>query len=119
MPASITGMKPSELAGLAPAPQMPTVAPMPHPGNMPGGAPIPQPMPQMAQPGATPPEFIGEDQGNGTILLRATNPDGSPGPVVKIIPSPSGKGLGTPKGQVPKPAVSMQGSGSAPAGMPQ
>jgi hypothetical protein len=65
----------------------------------------------MAQPGNKPPAMIGVDQGNGTIALHFTNPNGSIGPVWKVMPSPKGPGSGAPQGQAPAPAVSMQGGG--------
>lgn len=86
MPQSITGMP----GNIVPQP-MPTAQPV-HPGPMPGGQPLPQGMPpQMAQPGAQPPAYILEDQGNGTGLIRKTGPNGSPGPVVKVINMPKEK----------------------------
>lgn len=89
MPQSITGM-PGNLVP-QPTPPMPTAAPA-HPGNMPGGMPLPQGMPsQMAQPGGNPPQYITEDQGNGTGLIRQTGPNGAPGPVIKIVTLPKPK----------------------------
>lgn len=86
MPSAITGVKPEDL--LQPTPTvMPTM-----PGNMQGGTPIPQGMPNpSAPPGPPPSPYLAEDQGNGTLLIRAANPDGSPGPVVKIVPMGKGK----------------------------
>jgi hypothetical protein len=87
MPMSITNMP----GGMVPTPTPPMPTAMPaNPGNMPGGAPLPQSgmPPQMAQPGSQAPKFITEDQGNGTLLIRATGPNGAPGPVVKVIPMP-------------------------------
>ncbi len=111
MPGSVTGMPvqgPGSPAG--PPPVMPTVRPVARPGNMPGGAPVPSGMPQMQQPGGNSPKFIVEQQPNGTGLLRATNPDGTIGPVLKIINLPKVPGVGpAPGGGAPNPAVNMQG----------
>jgi hypothetical protein len=104
MPQGITNMPPDQLVN--PQPEIPTVAPA-HPGNMPGGLPLPNSMPpQMAQPGSQPPPFITEDQGNGTALIRATNPDGSPGPVLKVVSLPKQKAPPAPGAapQMPTPA---------------
>lgn len=110
MPQSVTGMPATgPEAPLAPPPQIPTVMPAVHPGNMPGGLPLPpaQQPPSMQQPGGNGPAFIVEQQPNGTGLLRATNPDGSIGPVIKIIQLPKIPGAAKP-GQPPNPAVNMQ-----------
>lgn len=109
MPGSVTGMNTADL----PQPPLPPVAPAIHPGTMPGGVPLPQGMPQQSQPGpAASPRFIVQQQPNGTGLLRSTMPDGSIGPVLKIIKLPKQQGAGPqpgmPAGAPPAPAVSMQ-----------
>ncbi len=86
MPAGV----PSPAAGTgAPGPSSMPAAP--PPGAM-GGFPVPSPMgPMMEDPsggmGGPKPmqEYDAEPQSDGTVLLRVRNPDGSPGPVVKII----------------------------------
>lgn len=56
-------------------------------GSMPAGAIPGAPSPFLA-PGSQPgglPEYATETQADGSILLRIKNPDGSPGPVLKVI----------------------------------
>ncbi len=48
-----------------------------------GGLPLPAGVP--LQPAGLP-EYVAETQADGSVLLRIKNPDGSPGPAVKIIP---------------------------------
>lgn len=70
MPAAVPG-----LAG--PLPMPPTG---PSPGAPPGVLGFPDP-----QGGGGLPKYHAEAQADGTILLRALNPDGSPGVVLKVI----------------------------------
>lgn len=87
MPQSVTNVPPAQLN--SPLQPMPTVTPMSHPGNMPGGMPVPQPnAPQMGNPGANPAPYVSEVQADGTIAVRATSSNGSPGPVLKVYPAP-------------------------------
>lgn len=85
MPAGV----PSPGAGSGAPGPMSMPAP-PPPGAM-GGFPVPNPMgppmdPVAGMGGPMPmQEFEAETQSDGTVLLRVKKPDGSPGPVVKII----------------------------------
>jgi hypothetical protein len=77
-------------------------APTPPPGasgsdpvtNVPGqGMPPPGGPPQgpggMSGPGMMPPpEYMTKTQQDGSVLLAIKNPDGSPGPIVKIVSTP-------------------------------
>ena len=83
MPAGVA----SPAAG--PAPLRPSAPYSPPPGAM-SGFPVPDGMgPSLDPTGALGPmpmqEFAAEQQSDGTVLLRMKNPDGTPGPVVKII----------------------------------
>lgn len=91
-----------------PADSGPVGAPIPPapPGMPPGPPPGPPGMPPGMPPGATgmppapyplpmgPPDpasikYATETQQDGSVLLRVVNPDGTPGPVIKVIPPPS------------------------------
>lgn len=71
-PAGPTPLPPN----IADAIQLPQV---PLPGN------VPVAPPQPPSPNPQDHDWITETQSDGTLLLRLKNPDGSPGPVVKII----------------------------------
>lgn len=81
----------------APAPDAGIGAPTPPlpagvngvPGAM--GAP-PAPYPPMMPPSPADLKYLNETQQDGSVLLRLINADGTPGPVVKIIPPPVKKG---------------------------
>lgn len=51
-----------------------------------------------------PPQYVATTQEDGSILLRIKNPDGSVGPVVKILPPATALGdhPSNPKSQAPK-----------------
>lgn len=104
MPQSVVGMQPQNLPG--PLQPIPNARPMP-PTNLPGGMPPSPGLPQMARPGSPPPALIGVDQGNGTVALHYTNPNGAIGPVYKVIPAPKNPGAG----QIPPPPAPVMPSG--------
>ncbi len=67
----------------------------PQPSGPPMGAMVPPGMGPSGPPGGqAPPEFKAETQSDGTVLLRVMNPDGSMGPVVRIVSVPKPKGQG-------------------------
>jgi hypothetical protein len=71
--------------GMPPAPSGP-------PGMPPGATgmpPAPYPLP-MGPPDPASIKYATETQQDGSVLLRMLNPDGTPGPIVKIVPPPHG-----------------------------
>lgn len=84
MPGAVPGMATGSPLGAPTAspsmgiPSLP-LPPPPAPGAPPGLAPND---PSMVSPL---PEYLTETQTDGTVLLRIKNPDGSPGPVIRVI----------------------------------
>jgi len=84
MPAGIPGVGPTPallppmppIHGAAPPPPSALAAILRKPGGPPG---VPQPPPP-------PPEYVTTTQPDGSILLRIKLPDGTVGPIVKILP---------------------------------
>jgi len=72
------GTMPAGVPGAGGATQPPMALP-------PGMGPAPAVPGMMPAPDAGPPQYDTEVQADGSILLRMKNPDGTTGPVVKII----------------------------------
>lgn len=95
MPMAVPGAPPPSTTGMtapvpsgAPMPPMPPSA-GPAPGVIAPSGPITQSMmPPPAPPNPADMKYINETQTDGSVLLRIANADGTPGPVVKIVPAP-------------------------------
>lgn len=62
--------------------------PGPEDPRMPGGMPIPQPRPNPGEDSANPNATRSVQQPNGLVYLYSNNPNGSLGPVLKILSPP-------------------------------
>jgi hypothetical protein len=89
LPPSMPGTMPGGIPNAPPA-GGPPPGPMPHAGpSLAALAAImqrPSGGPNAAQGPPPPPQFVAQTQEDGSVVLRVKNPDGSPGPIVKVLP---------------------------------
>ncbi len=94
LPPATPGTMPAGIHGVMPSPAPLPPPPMIHPVG--GGHATPAALAAILKhaagragaPGPTPPppEYLTTTQGDGSILLHRKNPDGTPGPIVKVLP---------------------------------
>ena len=90
LPPTMPGTMPGGIPNAPPAGVSMPPGALPHAGPSPAALAAimqhPTGGPNAAQGPPAPPEFVAETQSDGSILLRVKNLDGTPGPIVKVLP---------------------------------